>query len=171
MAQMADQKAAFAERVKRINSGQQFEHADIVGYGTQKRYEKRYGDKAKRPKRSRVDRFMVLIAFLAGMTSMLLGRLAYFRLSQIEGLPPAFYDLGARGMILFALVLAAIMVVMFHLATGRRLRALLVGVVVMHYGEVAVAANAPELWSQMFSPEYAAEVSAKGAEFRLTPLG
>lgn len=171
MAQMAEQKAAFAERLKRINSGQQFEHADVVGFGTQKRYEKRYGDKAKRPKRSPVDRFMVLIAFLAGMTAMLLGRLAYFQMSRIEGLPPAFYDLGARGMILFALVLAAMMVVIFHLATRVRLQALLVGVVVMHYGEVAVAANAPELWSQMFSPEYAAEISARGAEYRLTTAG
>lgn len=171
MTKMADQKAAFAERLKRINAGQQYEHVDVIGYGTQKRFEKRYGDKAKRPKRSPVDRFMVVFAFLAGMTSMLLGRLAYFQMSRIEGLPPAFYDLGARGMILFAMVLAAVMVVMFHLATRRRLQALLVGVVVMHYGEVAVAANAPDLWSQMFSPEYAAEVSAKGADFRLLPTG
>jgi hypothetical protein len=45
----------------------------------------------------------------------------------------------------------------------------MVGCVVMHYGEAAVASNAPELWSQVFSAEYAARMAEEGKDFRLTP--
>ena len=37
---------------------------------------------------------------------------------------------------------------------------LALGCVLMHFGEAAVASTAPTLWSEMFSPEYVAAVSA-----------
>ncbi|MCB2135550.1 MAG: hypothetical protein KDE08_06335 [Rhodobacteraceae bacterium] len=168
---MADQKSAFAQRLKRIESGKHFEHEDVIGHQTTKRYKKRYGDKPKRPKRTFLEKLMVVIAFLSGMSSVLAGRIVYFHLAQIEGLPPAFYDLGGRGMALFALVLAMTLIVIFHLSTRVRFQALLIGCAVMHYGEAAVASNAPEFWSQIFSAEYAAEMAAKGQDYRLTPTG
>ena len=167
---IADQKTAFSQRLKRIQSGKQFEHADVIGQNTTKRYKKRFGDKPKK-KRTFGDKVMVLIAFLAGLSSVLLGRIVYFHLAQIEGLPPAFYDLGGRGMALAALVLAMTMTVIFHLSTKARMQALLLGCVVMHYGEAAVASNAPEFWTQIFSAEYAAEMAVKGQDYRLTPTG
>lgn len=164
-----DQKSAFAERLKRIQAGQQFEHADLAGKATHKAYKRRFGTKPAKPKRTLGDRLMVLIAFLSGASSVLVGRLAYFHLSRIDGLPEAFYNLGTRGVYLFAFVLALVLIASFHLMSRSRLQALLVGCVVMHYGEAAVASNAPEMWSQLFSAEYAAEMAEQGRDFRLTP--
>lgn len=166
-----DQKTAFAERLKRIQAGQQFEHGDLLGKATHKAYKRKFGDKARRPKRTFGDRLMVLIAFLCGMSAVLLGRLAYFHLAQIEGLPDAFYDLGTRGMYLFAFVLALLLVVIFHLSSRARIQALVVGCVVMHFGEAAVASNAPEVWSRLFSADYATMMAEQGRDFRLTPTG
>jgi hypothetical protein len=119
-----DQKAAFADRLNRIKAGQQFEHADLVGHQTQVAYKKIHGDKARKPKRTPVEKLMVLVAFLSGISAVLLGRLAYFHLSKISGLPEAFYDLQGRGMALFALVLAGILIVIFGLSTRSRLQSL-----------------------------------------------
>lgn len=166
-----DQKTAFAERLQRIQAGQQFEHADLLGKATHKAYKRKFGDRAKRPKRTFGDKLMVLVAFLCGMSAVLLGRLAYFHLAQIEGLPEAFYDLGTRGMYLFAFVLALTLIVIFHLSSRARIQALVVGCLVMHFGEAAVASNAPEVWSQLFSADYAAMMAEQGRDFRLTPTG
>jgi hypothetical protein len=169
---MLDQKAVFAERLKRINSGRQFEHADVVGKATQKAYNRKFGEALKqKKKRKPFDRFMVPLAFLLGMSSITAGRLLYFQMTKWNGLPDAFYDLGSRGMILFAIVLAGLMTVIFHLSTRSRLQALLVGCVVMHYGEAAVASNAPELWSNLFSPDYAAALAEEGRDYRLITSG
>lgn len=166
-----DQKTTFANRLNRIQSGKQFEHEDLVGQHTQKRFEKKYGAKQKKPKRSFGDNLMVVIAFLSGMSSVLIGRFAYFRLSQMDGLPPAFYDLGARGMALFAFVLAMILIVLFHLTSRSRFQALLLGCVVMHYGEAAMASNAPAVWAQIFSADYAAQMSEMGRDYVVQPAG
>lgn len=172
MSTMANaQKTAFAARLKRIEVGQQFEHADLAGKATHRAYKKRFGTKPAKPKRTLADKLMVVIAFLCGMSAVLVGRLVYFHLARIEGLPDAFYDLGTRGMYLFAFVLALILIVTFHLMSRVRVQALLVGCVVMHYGEAAVASNAPEVWSHLFSAEYAAEMAEEGRDFRLTPTG
>jgi hypothetical protein len=157
-----DQKAAFAERLKRINAGRQYEHEDVVGYQTQKRYERKFGGVKKRPKRSFADFMMIPIAFFCGILAVFGGRLAYFHLSQLQGMPEAFVDLGGRGMILFALVMAGLFTALFHLSTAARMQALALGCVMMHFGEGAVAATAPELWSEMFSPDYVAEVAGQG---------
>ena len=53
-----DQKAAFADRLNRIKAGQQFEHADLVGHQTQVAYKKIHGDKARKPKRTPVEKLM-----------------------------------------------------------------------------------------------------------------
>lgn len=151
---MRDQKAAFAERISRINAGKQFEHEDVVGKATQKRFNQRLALRPKK-KRSVMDNVMALVAFLAGGSSVFLGRLAYFHLSQMQGLPKAFYDLENRGMILFALVIAGILVVLFHLSTRTRMQALALGCATMYFGEAAAAASAPELWAKMYSPEFA----------------
>lgn len=166
-----DQKSAFADRLKRIQAGQQYEHVDVIGYSTQKRFNKVVGKRPKRAKRTFAEKIMVLVAFLCGMSSVLVGRVAYFNLAKLEGLPPAFYDLGGRGMVLFALVIAAIMLVIFHLSTRSRFPALLVGCMVMYYGEAAVASNAPQIWSQIFSADYAAAMAEQGQDYRLTPAG
>ncbi|WP_347310078.1 hypothetical protein [Defluviimonas sp. SAOS-178_SWC] len=171
MTVMVDQKTIFAERLKRIQTGKQFEHVDVIGHSTQKRYNKIFGKKNQKPKRTFADKMMVLIAFLCGMSSVLVGRVAYFHLAKLEGLPPAFYDLGNRGMVLFAFVLALILIVVFHLSNRSRVQALLVGCVVMHYGEAAVASNAPEFWSHLFSADYAATMAEQGRDYRLTPAG
>jgi len=164
-----DQKSAFAERLNRIQKGQQFEHVDLAGKATHKAFKRKFGTKPAKPKRTFADKMMVLIAFLCGLSSVLIGRLAYFHLSHIDGLPDAFYDLGTRGMYLFAFVLAMILIVVFHLMNRSRMQALLIGCAVMHYGEAAVASNAPEMWSQLFSAEYAAEMAEQGRDYRLTP--
>jgi hypothetical protein len=160
---MVDQKAAFAERLKRINSGQQYEHEDVIGTMTQKRYIEKYGDRAKKPKRTFMDNLMVVVAFLSGASAVLLGRLAYFHLSKFSGLPEAFYDLGGRGMALFALILALILIVILHLSTRSRLQSLALGFVLMHFGEAAMASTAPTLWAELFSADYVAAVSVSGA--------
>ncbi|OYX41692.1 MAG: hypothetical protein B7Z02_14850 [Rhodobacterales bacterium 32-67-9] len=166
-----DQKSIFSERLKRIQSGKQFEHVDVIGHSTQKRYNKIFGKKNQKPKRTFADKLMVLIAFLCGMSAVLVGRVAYFHLSKLDGLPPAFYDLGNRGMVLFSFVLAMILILIFHLSSRSRFQALLIGAVVMHYGEAAVASNAPEFWSQLFSADYAAAMAEEGRDYRLTPAG
>ncbi len=159
---MLDQKAAFAERLNRIGSGMQFEHEDVIGTMTQKRYIAKYGERNKKPKRSFLDRIMVLVAFLSGATAVLLGRLAYFHLSKMSGLPDAFYNLGGRGMALFALILAMILIVVLHLSTRSRLQSLALGFVLMHFGEAAMASTVPTLWVELFSADYVAAVSADG---------
>ena len=72
-------------------------------------------------------------------------------------------------MILFAFVLAGLMMALLHLFTKQRVAALLIGCVVMHYGEAAVASNAPELWSNIFSAYYAAQMAEQGKDYRITP--
>ncbi len=151
---MLDQKTVFAERIKRINAGKQFEHADVVGHVTQKRFNQRLALRPKK-KRSHMDNLMALVAFLAGGSSVFLGRLAYFHLSQMQGLPEAFYDLQNRGMLLIAGVIAGLLVVLFHLSTRVRMQALALGCVAMYFGEAAAAATAPDLWAKMYSPEFA----------------
>jgi hypothetical protein len=165
----AEQRSTFQERVQRIQSGKQYEHADVVGKATHKAFKKKFGDKPKRPKRTFAEKLMVVIAFICGMSSVLLGRVLYFNMSKMSGLPDAFYDLGTRGMILFALVIAGLLMALLHLFTKQRFTALMVGCVVMHYGEAAVASNAPELWSQVFSADYAATMAEQGKDFRVTP--
>jgi len=166
--QTGDQKLAFQERLKRINAGKQFEHADVIGHRTQKTYNRRYGTKPKK-QRSAADLLMLPIAFVSGILAVLGGRFLYFHLAQLEGMPEAFVDLGGRGMLIFALVLAGILTVIFHLSTRARMQALILGCAMMHFGESAVAANVPDLWAEMFSPDYAAEMAAKGAGFTLSP--
>jgi hypothetical protein len=155
----SDQKTAFAERLKRINSGRQYEHADVVGLRTQQEWNRKYGEKAKRPKRSFLDRLMVLIAFFCGAGAVMLGRLIYFYLSRITGLPDAFYDLGTRGMMLMGLILSLILIVALHLFTRGRLQSLALGCLLMHFGEAAVAQQAPQFYSEFFSADYVAAVA------------
>lgn len=157
---VVDQKAAFAERVRRINSGGQFEHQDIVGYRTQKLYEMKAGPKLKqRRQRTFADRVMVVVAFLSGIAAVLLGRLAYFYMSRIEGMPEAFVTLGGKGMLLSALVVATSLAALLHLSTKGRMPALILGCGLMYFGESAVAATAPEVWGELFSPDYVAAVA------------
>ncbi|MGL4278973.1 MAG: hypothetical protein ACRCS0_01295, partial [Albidovulum sp.] len=94
----ADQKSAFQARLNRISKGQQFEHAEVLGKATHKAYKRQIGSKPKKPKRSFADNLMVLIAFLCGMSAVLLGRVIYFKMSKMQGLPEAFYKLEDRGM-------------------------------------------------------------------------
>ena len=167
----ADQKSAFHSRLQRIQKGQQFEHADIAGKSTHKALKRQFGTKPRKPKRTFADNLMVLIAFTCGMSAVLLGRLIYFKMSKMQGLPEAFYKLEDRGMLLFALILAGTMMALLHLFSRQRFAALLIGSVVMHYGEAAVASNAPELWSSMFSADYAAQMAEQGKDYRVTPRG
>lgn len=153
------QKSAFAERLARINAGKQFEHADLVGHQTQAAYKRKFGEKNKKPKRSFLDRMMVLIAFLSGASSVLVGKLAYFNLSKLTGLPEAFYDLQGRGMALMALILALVLIVSFQLFTRGRLQSLALGCALMHFGEAAVASTAPQFYAEIFSADYVATVA------------
>jgi len=155
---VVDQKAAFANRLKRISAGQQFEHADVIGHRTQVAFKAQNAAKSRKPKRSFRDRVMVLVAFLSGGAAVVAGRLAYFQLSKLEGLPKPFYDLHERGMILFALILALVLIVLFHLSTRARLQSLALGCVLMHFGEAAVASGDPQLYSQIFPPDYVAAI-------------
>jgi hypothetical protein len=160
MATLTDhQKSAFADRLARINAGKQFEHADLVGHQTQIAYKRKFGEKNKKPKRSLADRLMVLIAFLCGASSVMVGKLGYFYLSKLTGLPDAFYDLHGRGMALMALILALILIVLFQLFTRGRLQSLALGCALMHFGEAAVASTAPQFYAEIFSADYVATVS------------
>ncbi|MCV2873080.1 hypothetical protein OEZ71_12325 [Defluviimonas sp. WL0050] len=171
MSMLDHQKTAFAERLKRIEAGKQFEHADLVGQSTQKKFNKILKQRPKHQKRTFADKMMVLLAFLSGISAVLLGRVIYFNMSKLEGLPKAFYDLEQRGMLLFALVLAGVLMVAFHLFTRQRFPALIVGCLMMHYGEAAVASNAQGIWAQLFSADYAAALAEEGKDYRLTPAG
>lgn len=171
MVAVAEQKSAFQARLQRIQTGKQYEHADVLGKATHKAFKRKFGDKPKRPKRTFAEKLMVVIAFLCGMSAVLLGRILYFNMAKMQGLPDAFYDLGSRGMILFAFIIAGLLMVLLHLFTKQRFASLMVGCVVMHYGEAAVASNAPELWSQVFSADYAASMAEQGKDFRVTPHG
>lgn len=157
---MAEQKATFSERLNRISAGQQFEHEDLVGLRTQKRFVQDFGNKPKRPKRTFVDYVMIPVAFAAGALAVLLGRLTYFHLVQFSGLPEAFYDLGGRGMVLFAMITAIVMILIFQLATRSRMQSLALGFALMHFGEAAVASTAPAFWADLFSADYVAAVSS-----------
>lgn len=159
MAAAFDQKAAFQDRIKRINAGRQFEHADVIGHQTQAAWKRKYGEKAKRPKRTFLDFVMIIVAFVAGAGAVLVGRLSYFYLSKMTGLPEAFYDLQARGMALFALIAALILIVVFHLSTRGRLQSLALGCVLMHFGESALAATAPQFYAEFFAADYVATVA------------
>lgn len=161
-----DQKLAFEQRVKRIGAGKQFEHADVIGRQTQAEWKRRHGTKSKRPPRSFAEKLMVLVAFFCGAGAVLLGRLIYFQMSKITGLPEAFYDLGNRGMMLFALIVAMMLILMFQLFTRGRLQSLALGCLLMHFGEAAVAQQAPQFWAEFFPADYVAAVA--GAD---TPAG
>ena len=166
MVDVATQKNAFAERLKRINSGRQFEHQDVVGYRTQKLYERKYAPKeAAKRRRTGRERLMVLVAFLSGIIAMLVGRIIFFHLSQMQGMPEAFATLGTRGVFLAALIVAGFLAAIFHLSTASRMQALALGCALMHFGEPAAASNAPVLWSELFSPAYVAEVAAGQSPF------
>lgn len=156
----ANQKNAFAERLNRISAGQQFEHPDILGHQTHKAYKRKFGDTPKKPRRSLGDKLMIVIAFFAGIFSVLLGRLAYFYLSQRTDMPESFYELGGRGMLLAALIMALTFIVIFQLMTRARLQSLLIGCLLMHFGEAAVAQSEPQLYAQIFSPGYVAAVAS-----------
>lgn len=159
---MLDQQTVFAERIRRINAGRQFEHADIVGHQTQKAYDIRAARTAKRPKSSFLGRIMKLVALAAGAGSVVLGKMSYFHLSQIEGLPKSFYDLEMRGMILATLLIAAILTAVFRLKGQGRLVLVILGLAGMHYGEGLIALALPDLWGSLFSPAYASDMASAG---------
>lgn len=159
MAVAVNQKADFAARINRINAGKQFEHADVIGHHTQSAYKKKFGDKNKKPKRTLRDRLMVLVAFLCGVSSVLVGRLIYFNLTKFSGLPESFYSLQGRGMAVTALILALILIVVFQLFTRSRLQSLALGCALMHFGEAAVASTAPHFYATLFPADYVAAVA------------
>jgi len=168
---MLDQKMAFDQRLKRISKGKQVEAPDVVGHRIQKRYVKKYGTKAERSRRPFRDGMMLIYSILGGAGALLGGRLVYFHATQFDGLPEAFYKLEGKGVLLATLVLAAIFVVFLGVQGKGRIPALCVGLMLMYFGEAAVAANATALWAELFSPEYAAEMAARGADYVLTPTG
>lgn len=168
---MMEQKAAFDSRIKRIATGKQVEAEGVVGHKMQKRYEKKYGTRADRNRRPLRDGFMLIYSFVAGAGALLGGQLIYFHASKIEGLPESFYKLEGKGVLIATLVLAAILIVFLGVQGKNRIPALALGLMLMYFGEAAVAANATALWAEMFSPEYAAKMAARGADFVLTPAG
>ncbi len=159
---MLDQQAVFAERIGRIAAGRQFEHEDLVGYQTQTAYNRRAARVAKRPKAGFSGRIMKMVALAAGAGSVVLGKMAYFHLSQVQGLPKSFYDLEMRGMVLATLLTAAILTAVLRLNVQGRLALVVMGLAAMFYGEGLVALAQPGLWGALFSPEYASEMAASG---------
>lgn len=159
---MLDQQAVFSERIRRINAGRQFEHEDIVGHQTQTAYNRRAARAAHSPKATIPGRLMKLVALVAGAASLVLGKMAYFHLARIEGLPKSFYDLEMRGMILATLVIAALLTAVLRLNVRGRLMMVLLGLGGMYYAEGLVAMAQPELWGMLFSPDYASEMASAG---------
>ncbi len=166
-----DQKAVFAERLKRIDKGKTIEPEGVVGRSFHKKYEHKFGAKARRSRQSARNSVVMVIALVAGAAAMLAGRLGYFHLSQIEGLPEGFYDLQGRGVAVIVAIILAFFMAFFGLYGKGRVPALLVGCALMYFGEAAVAANATEVWARLFSPEYAQALAAQGADYVLTPAG
>lgn len=157
-----DQMNSFNDRVKRISAGRQYEHEDIVGHQTQTAWNRRAAHSARRPKRTFADRIMKWVALAAGAGSVMAGKLAYFHAAQIEGLPKAFYDLGGRGVLLATFVIAATLAMVLRLGVRGRAGMLILGVAGMYYGEGLVALARPDLWSMLFSPDYAASAAESG---------
>ncbi|HPE25289.1 MAG TPA: hypothetical protein P5036_15760 [Albidovulum sp.] len=166
-----DQKTVFTERLRRIDKGKQIEPEGVIGRKFQKKYEHKFGVKAQRERQSTRNAFVLLIAIALGALAMLCGRLGYFHLSKLEGLPEAFYDLQGRGVAIIVGILLAFLMAFFGLYGKGRVPALLCGCALMYFGEAAVAANATELWARIFSPEYAQAMAAQGADYVLTPAG
>lgn len=171
MSQLLNQKDMFQARLKRIDSGSAFEHHEVLGKSAQRKVQAQLKVRERRAARPGLNRLMMLFAFLCGVVSIFLGQLSYFHLAQVEGLPDSFYDLGGRGMVLFGLVIAGVLAGIFHLTGKMRLPALLLGGALMHFGAAALAANAPELWAELFSPDYAAEMIEKGRDYLIQPAG
>lgn len=162
---IVEQQSVFADRVKRINAGRQYEHEDVIGYRTQTAFNVRHAYQKKNPRRSFGERIMVTMSFTSGVAAVLLGRMAYFHASQIEGLPKAFYSLEGRGMFLASLIIAGILIIVLQLSVKGRMAAMLLGIMAMHYGEATLAVAAPQLWSGLFSSEYAAKIATEAPEF------
>ena len=57
-----DQKSAFAERLARISSGQQFEHSDIPGKQTHQAYNRKYAAQNKKGRMAPRDKMMIGVA-------------------------------------------------------------------------------------------------------------
>ncbi len=159
---MVDQQTVFAERIRRINAGRQYEHEDIVGHQTQTAYNRRAARKAKNPGATVSGRMMKLVALAVGAGSLLLGKLSYFHLAQIEGLPKSFYDLEMRGTILATFLIAAILTASLRLNIRGRLIMVGLGLAGMYYGEGLIALARPDLWGALFSPDYASEMASAG---------
>lgn len=140
-----DQKAIFAQRLNRISSGQHFEHADVLGHQTHKAYKKKVGVKGKRPKRTFLERMMIIVALFCGLASAVIGRLAYVFLTKLDGLPEAVYKLEGRGVFLCVLLTALSLIMVFQLFTRGRLQSLALGCLMMHFGGPALANNVPQL--------------------------
>lgn len=161
---MGDQKALFAERVNRINAGAQFEHADVIGNHTMALYDKRKKRGAYTKRAPGLPKIISLpIAFVVGAGSMQVGRMVYFHLAQFKGMPEAFLDLGERGMFVSAIIIALILMGTFRLYEGARLPAMMAGFLLMMFAEAPIAMIAPELWAQMFSPQYMSELAREAA--------
>jgi len=159
---MLDQQMVFAERLRRINAGRQFEHEDLVGHQTQKAYDTRAARMAKRPQATFGGKVMKLVALAVGAGSLILGKLSYFHLTQIEGLPNSVYDLGIRGVILATLLIAAILTALLRLNGQGRIVLVAVGLAAMYYGEGLIALAQPDLWGALFSPAYAEDMASAG---------
>lgn len=156
------QRQDFTERLSRISAGTQFEHADLIGHQTQKAYIAKFGTKPRK-QRSWMELFMVPLAFGCGVSSVMLGRLAYLTATTFEGLPPAVYKLEGRGVFLSVLILAMTLILLLRLHSGTRLKSLALGCALMHFGEPVMAEHLPDVYSH-FPQTYVESLQAKAAK-------
>lgn len=145
MQAVMDQKSAFAERLARISSGQQFEHSDIPGKQTHQAYNRKYAAQNRKGRMAPRDKMMIGVALLSGALSVLAGKIGYAVATHMSGLPKAVYTLEGRGVFVLALMVAMALTAILHLSTKGRLQALVLGCLLAHFGVTAMAQANPAL--------------------------
>ncbi|MGL4310498.1 MAG: hypothetical protein ACRCSU_08415 [Paracoccaceae bacterium] len=152
-------KDRFNARLARISSGQTWEVEGVISSRRQQEALTRRVN-AKKPGLGKGELLKVPLAFLIGMLAVISARAWFFyeMNTLFEGLPKqipaAIEGLGAMGL---GAIFAVLALMLFSLSRGVRSYALAAGFALMLYGEGHVMAQAPELFSHIYSAEYLSE--------------
>lgn len=150
MISTATQKEAFADRIQRITAGQQFEHADLVGYQTQVAMAARNKLKPKKAPRTLRDKVMIGVAFTCGIAAVALAQTTYQILSKLPGLPEVVYKSEGKAVVLLAMIVSICLILLFQLFTRGRIQALVLGCLLMYFGNSML--QSPDVAAQ-FTPQ------------------
>ncbi|RLJ41701.1 hypothetical protein BCF46_2668 [Litoreibacter meonggei] len=160
---MAD--ASFQERLARINAGQGYVAEGLLGNGELDTIRKRQ-ETGKGPKpvatmgiqeKKKFPLKKVIVAFVLGVVSFFGGSLSAFHATQ--GVATEFDNfrllVEALGPVGMSAVLAFFLLYVSGLRSVILVGVIMAGFFAVHFAEPHMARAAPELWTQMYSAEYA----------------